>query len=60
VGLSLANTFGVLGVRKDPFDATIITSLPGWLKFIAALQTGAGVVLLFLFGLALRNRLRMR
>jgi uncharacterized protein YjbI with pentapeptide repeats len=60
IGLSFANTFGVLGVRKDLIDPVVIQSLPGWLKIIAAAQTIFGVVLLFLFSLALRNRFRMR
>jgi uncharacterized protein YjbI with pentapeptide repeats len=60
IGLSLANTFGVLGFRKDFIKPQVIDALPGILKVFAALQTGAGLVLLFLFGLALRNRFRMR
>jgi hypothetical protein len=38
----------------------VITHLPGLLKVVAALQTSAGIVLLFLFGLAIRNRFRMK
>ena len=60
VGLSFANTFGVLGVRKDFFEPNVLTLLPGWLKVAAVVQTGLGVVLLFLFSLALRNRFRMK
>ncbi len=60
VGLSLANTFGVLGFRKDFIKPQVIETLPGLLKVVAALQTTAGTVLLFLFGLALRNRFRMK
>jgi hypothetical protein len=60
VGLSLANTFGVLGFRKEFIKPQVIDALPGILKVFAAVQTGAGIVLLFLFGLALRNRFRMR
>jgi hypothetical protein len=50
----------VLGFRKDFIKPQVIDALPGILKVFAALQTGAGLVLLFLFGLALRNRFRMR
>jgi hypothetical protein len=60
IGLSFANTFGVLGFRKDLIDPQVLTCLPGWLKAIAASQTIAGIVLLFLFGLAIRNRFRMK
>ena len=60
IGLSLANTFGVLGFRKEFIKPHVIDALPGILKVFAALQTGAGIVLLFLFGLALRNRFRMK
>jgi Pentapeptide repeats (9 copies) len=60
VGLSFANTFGVLGFRKDLIDPQVLTCLPGWLKAIASAQTIAGIVFLFLFGLAIRNRFRMK
>jgi uncharacterized protein YjbI with pentapeptide repeats len=60
IGLSLANTFGVFGFRKDFIDPNIVASLPRALKVISAVQTLFGVVLLFLFGLAVRNRFRMK
>jgi uncharacterized protein YjbI with pentapeptide repeats len=60
VGHSFANTFGVLGFRKDLIDPKVIADLPGLLKLVAASQTIAGIVLLFLFGLAIRNRFRMK
>jgi hypothetical protein len=60
IGLSLANTFSVLGFRKDFIDSNVIESIPGTLKVVAALQSIAGIVLLFLFGLAIRNRFRMK
>jgi hypothetical protein len=41
-------------------DPHVIEPFPGWLKVAAAVQTGAGIVLLFLFGLALRNRFRIK
>jgi hypothetical protein len=31
-----------------------------WLKTVAAIQTALGIVLLFLFGLGIRNRFRMK
>jgi uncharacterized protein YjbI with pentapeptide repeats len=59
-GLSLANTFGAFGFRKDFIDPHIIETLSRALKVLSGLQTIAGFALLFLFGLALRNRFRMR
>jgi len=60
VGMSAANTLGVFGFRKDFFDPKLIESLPGVLKFLSAMQTVAGTVLLFLVGLAIRNPLRLK
>jgi uncharacterized protein YjbI with pentapeptide repeats len=60
IGLSLANTFGVLGFRKDFIDPHVIETLSRALKLASAVQTLFGVVLLFFFGLAVRNRFRMR
>jgi hypothetical protein len=60
IGLSLANTFGVLGFRKDFIDPDTIEALSRMLKLVSAVQTVAGIVLLFCFGLAVRNRFRMR
>jgi hypothetical protein len=59
-GLSLANTFGIFGFRKELISPEMIFGLPGLLVVIAAFQTVLGAALFFLFGLALRNRLRMR
>src|SRR5215471_12831341 len=59
IGLSLANTFGVLGFRKDFIDPNTIESLSRILKVVSAAQTVAGM-LLFCFGLAVRNRFRMK
>jgi hypothetical protein len=59
-GLSLANTFGVLGIRKDFIEPNVIAGLPGVLKLVGGLQTIAGIVLIFFFSLALRNRFRMK
>jgi hypothetical protein len=60
IGLSLANTFGVLGFRKDFIDPNTIEFLSRILKVVSAAQTVAGIVLLFCFGLAVRNRFRMK
>jgi hypothetical protein len=60
LGLSLANTFNVLGFGKDFFDAATIENLPALLKILAALQTIFGTILVFLFGLGIRNKFRMK
>jgi hypothetical protein len=59
-GLSAANMLNVFGLRKDFFDSHLIENLPAWLKVIAAVQTIFGAAFLFLFGLGLRNRFRMK
>jgi hypothetical protein len=60
VGLSFANIFSVLSVRKDLINPDLLLSLPGWLKAVATIQSILGIVLLFLFGLGIRNRFRMK
>jgi hypothetical protein len=60
LALSFANTFGLLGIRKDLIDPGLLQSLPGWLKVVATIQTILGIILLFLFSLSIRNRFRMK
>jgi uncharacterized protein YjbI with pentapeptide repeats len=60
VGISLASTFGILGLRKDFVGSDTLALLPNALVTVASLQTIVGAVMLFLFGLAVRNRFRMR
>ena len=59
-GLSFANTFAALGIRKDLIEPIVLSALPGWLKVVAAAQSIVGIGLLFLFGLCLRNWFRMK
>jgi hypothetical protein len=59
-GLSASNTLNVFGFRKDFFDAHCIENLPAALKILAAVQTIFGTILLFLFGLGVRNKFRMK
>ena len=59
-GLSFANTFSVLGVRREFTDPNTIQPFPAWLTFVAAVQSILGLVLLFLFGLGIRNRFRIK
>jgi hypothetical protein len=60
LGLSLANTFGVLGFRKDFIEPSLIEHLSGSLKIVSGAQTIFGAELLFLFGLAIRKRFRIK
>jgi len=60
MALSAANTFGILGLRRDFFPPSVIIELPWTLKLLSAVQTIAGAVLFFLFGLSVRNKFRMR
>ncbi len=58
--LSAANTLNVFGFRRDFFEASCIEGQPAVLKFVAAAQTIIGTILLFLFGLGIRNKFRMK
>ena len=60
LGMSIANTLNVFGFRKDFFDSHCIENLPATFKILAAVQTILGAILLFLFGLGIRNRFRMK
>ena len=60
LGLSFANTFSALGIRKELIDPGLLQGLPGWLKVVATVQGILGTALLFLFGLGIRNRFRMK
>ena len=57
-GISFANTLSLLG--KPLIEADVPLGLPNWLKAIATLQTILGIMFLFLFGLGIRNRFRMK
>lgn len=58
-GVSFGNLFGFLGINRLYFTDLLI-SAPDGLQFVAGLQTVLGVVLLFFFGLGLRNRFRLK
>ncbi len=60
LGLSVANTLSVFGFRKDFFYPHIIEGLAAPMKIFSALQTILGAILLFLFGLGIRNKFRMK
>jgi hypothetical protein len=59
-GLSIANTLNIFGFRKDLFDSHLIENLPAALEILAAVQTILGTILLFLIGLGIRNKFRMK
>jgi uncharacterized protein YjbI with pentapeptide repeats len=58
LGLSAANTLNVFGFRRD-LGLAIDTPL-AWLKAFSALQTILGTILLFIFGLGIRNKFRVK
>jgi uncharacterized protein YjbI with pentapeptide repeats len=58
--LSFANTFSVLGIRREFIDQTTVQSFPPWLTVVAMSQSIFGIVLLFFFGLGIRNRFRIK
>lgn len=60
LGISLANTFSFLGFHRLYIDKDTLAAMPDWLKAIGGVQTVAGVTLLFLLGLGLRNRFRLK
>jgi len=60
LGISLANTFSFLGFHRLYIDKDTLAAMPGALKAIGGVQTVAGVTLLFLLGLGLRNRFRLK
>jgi uncharacterized protein YjbI with pentapeptide repeats len=58
IGISFGATLSLLVQHLVDFDSFL--KLPVWLKTVAAIQTALGLVLLFLFGLGIRNRFRMK
>ena len=58
IGISFTNTLGLLG--KPLMKPNVLVELPDWLKAVATIQSILGIVLLFLFGLGIRNRFRMK
>jgi uncharacterized protein YjbI with pentapeptide repeats len=59
VGLSAVNCLAGLGIRKDLMGKVLDHLGPGAL-IVSGVQTVAGLILLFLIGLGLRNRFRMK
>lgn len=59
-GFTVAQLFGFLGFTGSFFGREFLDALPWPLKVVGGLQTIVGVILLFLLGLALRNRFRLK
>lgn len=59
LGLSIASLFQFTGWQRVYFSE-VMADIPVWLKILAGFQTIAGIVLLFLLGLGLRNRFRFK
>jgi len=56
LGLSIANTFALFGFQKY-FSPE---AYPNWVIVVSGIQTVFGSILLFLLGLGIRNRFRMK
>ncbi len=56
---SFLSLFGAFGFGKD-FFAHSFMCIPEPLQFISLVESITGLILLFFFGLALRNRFRMK
>ncbi|MGO9007557.1 MAG: hypothetical protein ACLQIQ_02120 [Beijerinckiaceae bacterium] len=58
--LSFANMFSFLSLKRDFFDPATLAKFSHRAQYIGALESILGVALLFLFGLGLRNRFRIK
>jgi hypothetical protein len=58
--LGFVNVFSFLPARRDVLTDEVVRNLSAAAHVVGALQSVLGLVLLFLLGLALRNRFRMR
>jgi uncharacterized protein YjbI with pentapeptide repeats len=59
-GLSFANIFSFLPIKREIMTAEMIEGLSSAAQIVGVVQSLLGLVLLFLLGLALRSRFRMR
>ena len=59
-GLSAANIFSFLPIKREIMTAEMVAGLSAAAQFVGTVQSLLGVVLLFLLGLALRNQFRMK
>jgi len=58
--LSISSLFSIFPGAGKIVEAKQVADLPSWLRLFAVLQSLFGALLLFLIGLALRNRFRMK
>jgi len=58
--LSFANIFSFLPIKREIMTSDMIAGLSTWAQILSSAQSVFGAVLLFLLGLALRNRFRMK
>lgn len=59
-GISTVNTLPFIGMGRYMLGTTFYADLPPALKFLTGFQSVSGIVLLFFFGLGLRNRFRLK
>ncbi len=59
-GLSFANIFSFLPIKREIMTPEMVTGLSNVAQVVGVIQSLFGVILLFLLGLALRSRFRMR
>jgi hypothetical protein len=59
-GFSAASLGGFFGMRKEFVSAAFMERLPDFAVFLSGCQSVLGAALLFLIGLALRNRFRIK
>ncbi len=59
-GLSFANIFSFLPVRREIMTDVMIRGLSNVAQIVGVIQSLLGIILLFLLSLALRSRFRMR
>ncbi|CAN0223834.1 unnamed protein product, partial [Chrysoparadoxa australica] len=60
LGLSAASLGGFFGIRREFISPELLDSLPYFAVILSNLQSVAGAILVFLIGLALRNRFRIK
>lgn len=60
LAMSFANTFKFLGIERIFLDRDLYASLPWYLKAASAVQMVYGVIAIFLLGLGIRNRFRLK
>ena len=58
--MSFANIFSFLPIKREIMTPAMIDGLSNLAQIIGVMQSLLGVILLFLLGLALRNRFRMK